>query len=88
MDRRTGPQPPRSVARRIRAALAHVPAERPVVAPDCGMTYLPRASAFARPQAMVAGAPMVRRGLRLAPAPARRTIAGQVSRDHLYSHCR
>lgn len=30
------------VADRIRAALKHVPAERLVVAPDCGMKYLTR----------------------------------------------
>jgi 5-methyltetrahydropteroyltriglutamate--homocysteine methyltransferase len=34
------------VEARIRAALRHVPAERLVLAPDCGMKYLPRAAAF------------------------------------------
>src|SRR5512134_794747 len=33
---------PEKVALRIRRALDHVPAERIVVAPDCGMKYLPR----------------------------------------------
>ena len=33
---------PDIVAERIRRALPHVPAERIVVAPDCGMKYLPR----------------------------------------------
>jgi len=52
---------PRIVADRIRAALAHVPAERLIVAPDCGMKYLPRAVAFGKMQAMVQGAALVRR---------------------------
>jgi 5-methyltetrahydropteroyltriglutamate--homocysteine methyltransferase len=54
---------PETVARRIRRALPHVPAERIVVAPDCGMKYLPRASAFGKLQAMVAGAEQVRQEL-------------------------
>jgi 5-methyltetrahydropteroyltriglutamate--homocysteine methyltransferase len=33
---------PETVARRIEAALEHIPAERLQVAPDCGMKYLPR----------------------------------------------
>ena len=49
------------VAARIRRALPHVPAERIVVAPDCGLKYLPRAVAFAKMRAMVAGAAIVRR---------------------------
>ncbi len=44
------------VARRIEAALGHVPANRLIAAPDCGMKYLPRDVAFAKLQAMVAGA--------------------------------
>jgi 5-methyltetrahydropteroyltriglutamate--homocysteine methyltransferase len=44
------------VARRIDRALKVVPSERLVVAPDCGMKYLPRARAFAKLKAMVAGA--------------------------------
>jgi 5-methyltetrahydropteroyltriglutamate--homocysteine methyltransferase len=51
---------PETVAQRIRAALAHVPAERLVPAPDCGMKYLPRALAFAKLQALSAGAARVR----------------------------
>jgi 5-methyltetrahydropteroyltriglutamate--homocysteine methyltransferase len=50
-----------TVAARIRRALPHVPAERIVVAPDCGLKYLPRAVAFAKMRAMVAGAAIVRR---------------------------
>jgi 5-methyltetrahydropteroyltriglutamate--homocysteine methyltransferase len=52
-----------TVAGRIRAAFAHVPAERVVVAPDCGMKYLPRAVAFAKMKAMADGAALVRREL-------------------------
>jgi 5-methyltetrahydropteroyltriglutamate--homocysteine methyltransferase len=51
---------PETVAARIRRALAHAPAERIIVAPDCGMKYLPRAVAFAKLEAMVAGAAIVR----------------------------
>ncbi len=52
-----------TVARRIRAALLHVPPERLVIAPDCGMKYLPRATAFGKLKAMVEGAQIVRRAL-------------------------
>ncbi len=48
------------VAERIRAALAHIPAERVIVAPDCGMKYLSRELAFAKLSAMVRGAERVR----------------------------
>jgi 5-methyltetrahydropteroyltriglutamate--homocysteine methyltransferase len=48
------------VAERIRRALPYVPAERLIVAPDCGMKYLPRAVAFAKLAAMVRGAGLVR----------------------------
>ncbi len=51
------------VAERIRAALAHVPAERLIIAPDCGMKYLPRAVAYGKLAAMCAGAAIVRREL-------------------------
>jgi 5-methyltetrahydropteroyltriglutamate--homocysteine methyltransferase len=44
------------VAERIRRALAVVGPERLVVAPDCGMKYLPRERAFRKLEAMVAGA--------------------------------
>ena len=52
---------PEIVAERIRRALAHVPANRVVVAPDCGMKYLPRPVAFAKMKAMAEGAALVRR---------------------------
>jgi len=51
---------PQVVADRIRRALAHIPADRVVVAPDCGMKYLPRAIAFGKMKAMAEGAAIVR----------------------------
>jgi len=50
---------PEVVAERIRKALTVVPRERLVVAPDCGMKYLPRERAFRKLRAMVAGARLV-----------------------------
>ena len=49
------------VADRIRAALRHIPADRLIPAPDCGMKYLPRAVAFAKLKALSEGAAIVRR---------------------------
>ena len=54
---------PATVAARIRRALPHVPAERIVVAPDCGLEYLPREVAYGKMCAMVEGAGIVRREL-------------------------
>ena len=54
---------PETVAGRIRRALPHVPAERIVVAPDCGLKYLPREVAFGKICAMVEGAKIVRKEL-------------------------
>jgi 5-methyltetrahydropteroyltriglutamate--homocysteine methyltransferase len=51
---------PQTVAARIRRALPYVPADRIVVAPDCGLKYLPRTAAFGKMRAMVAGAAIVR----------------------------
>ena len=39
---------PETVAARIRRALRYVPADRIVVAPDCGLKYLPRAVAYGK----------------------------------------
>jgi 5-methyltetrahydropteroyltriglutamate--homocysteine methyltransferase len=50
------PETADAVAARIAAALRHVPAERLVAAPDCGMKYLDRAGARARLRALVEGA--------------------------------
>jgi 5-methyltetrahydropteroyltriglutamate--homocysteine methyltransferase len=44
------------VAARVRRALPYVPAERLVLAPDCGMKYLPRDSAFGKLAAMTQAA--------------------------------
>jgi len=53
------PETPQAVADRLRAALRHVAPERLVAAPDCGMKYLPRPTAFAKLQALGAGAALV-----------------------------
>ena len=52
---------PETVAARIRRALPHVPAERLIIAPDCGLKYLSREVAFGKMKAMVDGAAIVRR---------------------------
>jgi 5-methyltetrahydropteroyltriglutamate--homocysteine methyltransferase len=54
---------PVEVAGRIRSAMASVPPERIVVAPDCGLKYLPRAIAYGKMCAMVEGARIVREEL-------------------------
>ena len=51
---------PEKVAARIRRALPFVAPERIVVAPDCGMKYLPREAAFGKMKAMVEGAKLMR----------------------------
>lgn len=48
------------VAARIRSALRHIEARRLILAPDCGMKYLPRDVAFGKLAAMVAAARAVR----------------------------
>ena len=53
-------EPPEVVAERIRRALPYKRTDELVAAPDCGMKYLPRASAFGKLQSLVAGARMVR----------------------------
>jgi 5-methyltetrahydropteroyltriglutamate--homocysteine methyltransferase len=55
-----GIETPEVVAARIRAALAYARPESIIVAPDCGLKYLPRATADAKMRAMVAGARLVR----------------------------
>jgi 5-methyltetrahydropteroyltriglutamate--homocysteine methyltransferase len=54
---------PEAVAGRIRRALPYVAAERLVIAPDCGMKYLPRDVAFGKMKAMVEGTRLVRKEL-------------------------
>jgi 5-methyltetrahydropteroyltriglutamate--homocysteine methyltransferase len=51
---------PETVAARIRRALPYVPTERIIVAPDCGLKYLPRDVAYGKMCAMVEGAKIVR----------------------------
>ncbi|MEJ0087060.1 MAG: uroporphyrinogen decarboxylase family protein [Pseudomonadota bacterium] len=51
---------PELVAARIRRALPYVPAENIILAPDCGMKYLPRDIAVGKLKAMVAGAAIMR----------------------------
>ena len=54
---------PEVVVGRVRRALAYVPPERIVLAPDCGMKYLPREVARGKLRAMVAAAAILRREL-------------------------
>ena len=49
-----------TIAARIRAALGHIEPERLLVAPDCGMKYLPREVARGKLAALVGGAQIVR----------------------------
>jgi 5-methyltetrahydropteroyltriglutamate--homocysteine methyltransferase len=51
------------VANRIRNGLKYVAADRLVPAPDCGMKYMPRATAFGKLKAMSDAAARVRREL-------------------------
>jgi 5-methyltetrahydropteroyltriglutamate--homocysteine methyltransferase len=57
------PETPETIAARIRAALAHLPPERLIPAPDCGMKYVPRETAFAKLKALAEDAAIVRREL-------------------------
>ncbi|SJZ45241.1 5-methyltetrahydropteroyltriglutamate--homocysteine methyltransferase [Enhydrobacter aerosaccus] len=54
---------PVRVAERIRAGLKHIGPDKLLAAPDCGMKYLPRATAFGKLKALAEGAAMVRREL-------------------------
>jgi 5-methyltetrahydropteroyltriglutamate--homocysteine methyltransferase len=56
-----------TVAARIRNALKFVDPDRLIVAPDCGMKYLPREKAFAKLQALTRAADRVRAELLAAP---------------------
>ncbi|BBK32384.1 5-methyltetrahydropteroyltriglutamate--homocysteine methyltransferase [Stella humosa] len=51
---------PETIAGRIREALKFAPADRIIPAPDCGMKYLPRATAFGKLKALADGAAIVR----------------------------
>ncbi|MBM3224574.1 MAG: cobalamin-independent methionine synthase II family protein [Candidatus Tectomicrobia bacterium] len=60
-DRRI--ETPESIAARLREALQYIPPERLMVAPDCGMKYLPRDVAYRKLQAMTLGTAIVRQSL-------------------------
>jgi 5-methyltetrahydropteroyltriglutamate--homocysteine methyltransferase len=51
---------PELVAQRVRRALKYVAPERVMIAPDCGMKYLPRDVAFGKMKAMAEGAAILR----------------------------
>jgi 5-methyltetrahydropteroyltriglutamate--homocysteine methyltransferase len=51
---------PQKVKQRIDKALTFVPAQNVILAPDCGMKYLPREVAFGKMRAMVEAAKMLR----------------------------
>ncbi len=51
---------PQTVVERIKRALPYVPKENVILAPDCGMKYLPREVAFGKMKAMVEAARILR----------------------------
>src|SRR5262245_15122039 len=51
---------PQKVADRVRRALKHIKPENVILAPDCGMKYLPRDIAYGKMQAMVEAAKILR----------------------------
>ena len=51
---------PQTVAQRIKKALQHLKPEDVILAPDCGMKYLPREVAYGKMKAMVEGARLLR----------------------------
>jgi 5-methyltetrahydropteroyltriglutamate--homocysteine methyltransferase len=51
---------PQKVLERARRALKHLKPEDVILAPDCGMKYLPRDVAFGKMKAMVEGAKLLR----------------------------
>ncbi|MNC94726.1 2-hydroxypropyl-CoM lyase [compost metagenome] len=53
---------PQVVVERVGKALRHIPREHVILAPDCGMKYLPREVAFGKLKAMVEGAKILRSG--------------------------
>jgi 5-methyltetrahydropteroyltriglutamate--homocysteine methyltransferase len=52
---------PEVVIARLKKALKYTKPEDVIVAPDCGMKYLPREVAFGKLQAMVEGAKRLRK---------------------------
>jgi 5-methyltetrahydropteroyltriglutamate--homocysteine methyltransferase len=61
LDDAAAVETPDVVAAQIRAALEHIAPERLMLAPDCGMKYLSRETAFAKLRALVEGTKIVRR---------------------------
>src|SRR5258706_11494409 len=53
---------PQTVGARIKRALPYVPKENVILAPDCGMKYLPREVAYGKMKAMVEAARLLRPG--------------------------
>jgi 5-methyltetrahydropteroyltriglutamate--homocysteine methyltransferase len=51
---------PETIAARVRRALPYVARERVILAPDCGMKYLPREVAQGKLKAMVEAAKILR----------------------------
>ena len=51
---------PEIVAERVRRALRHIPPERVILAPDCGMKYLPREVAYGKMKALTVAAQILR----------------------------
>ena len=60
---------PALIVERVRRALPYVPAERLVLAPDCGMKYLPRESAFGKLVALRTAVALLRADASVAPTP-------------------
>ena len=56
-----GVESPQKVVERLKKALRHVKPENVIVAPDCGMKYLPREVAYGKLKAMVEGARLLRK---------------------------
>ena len=52
---------PQKIAERIRNGLKYLPPDKLLPAPDCGMKYLPRATAFGKLKSLAEGAAIVRR---------------------------
>ena len=57
------PETPESVAAHIHHALEHIPSERLIPAPDRGIKYILRDTAFAKLKALAEGTAIVRREL-------------------------
>ena len=66
LDDAAAVETPAAVAAQIRSALRYIEPQRLMLAPDCGMKYLPRSVAFAKLQALVDGTKIVRRELGIA----------------------